>query len=114
MKIILPTVGALLLLAFPSPTRASEQKPILHLTYTAETKVIREVLIAPNAIKISNNSGMTLVAKAPKWDACVSNSKTKKMFRIPYARWKQIGLGIIEGDLDPPKVEQKFNKSPDI
>jgi len=114
MKILLSTFSALLLLTFLPQAKGSEPLKVLHLTYTGETKVIRDVFITPSAFKISSNSGMTLVAKAPKWDACVSNAKSKMMYRIPYARWKQIGLGIIEGDLDPPKAEQKIDKSPDV
>jgi len=105
---------ALLLNTALLAANAAEKRTMLHLTYTAETKVERDVFITPDALKIASNSGMTLVAKAPKWEACISNTKAKKMFRIPYARWKQLGVGIIESDLEAPKADQKVSSSPQV
>jgi hypothetical protein len=109
MKIILPTIVTILLLAFLPAAKASEPKTALHLTYTSESGS-REVLTTPSALKITNQSGLTLVARAPKWDACVSNTRVKKMIQIPSARWTQIGLGVIELELEAPKPDQKIDK----
>jgi hypothetical protein len=104
---------AWLLTLIPSADGTGERS-ILHLAYTSELAVKKDVFIAPEAFKVSNDSGMLLLAKAPKWEACIYNAKTKKMSRIPFAKWQKIGIGIIESELDPPKADQRVDDAQKI
>jgi hypothetical protein len=86
-----------------------EPVSVWHLRYLGESSKPRDVLIAPNAFKIANGSGNTLISKAPKWDACIFNSETKKIMRIPFATWKKSGLGILESEAEPFSPDQKIS-----
>jgi hypothetical protein len=98
-----------LLLTCLRPAYGKEQANVWHLRYIGQQSALRDVFIAPNAIKIVNSSTNTVLSKAPKWDACVFNDKSKMILRIPFAKWQKAGLGIFEAEVEPIAPNQLVN-----
>ena len=100
----------LLSLAYLSAAGAKEQASVWHFRYMGQQSMLRDVLIAPNAIKFTNSSSNTLISKAPKWDACLFNDRSKKIFHIPFSKWDKSGLGVLEAEVDPVTPDQLVNE----
>jgi hypothetical protein len=65
----------------------SNSDTVWKLSYIAAFYNRCDVLIAPSAVKVVNQDGIELVAKAPKWDGYVINPHTKAICVLPYATW---------------------------
>jgi hypothetical protein len=89
----------LLLLACMPGTNAKEPPTVWHLKYLGQG-FARDVFISANAIKIENGPGNTVLSKAPNWDACLFNRKSKRIMRLPLSKWQKTGLGVFEADVE--------------
>jgi hypothetical protein len=98
------------MVVFAAHQMANSSAPatIWHLRYLGESTKPRDVLITPDALKISNGSGNSLISKAPKWDVCIFNTDTKLIYHIPFATWRKSGIGLLESEVEPIDPDQKI------